>query len=282
MTTRMPALDGKVVFITGASSGIGAALAREFAAQGAHLVLAARRLDRLRALAAELQHASRRVLCYECDVTKDGDVERVVAAARDEVGPMDVVAANAGFGVTGRLEELDLADFRRQFETNVFGVLRTVYATLDDLKRTRGRLAVLGSIAGYIAVPAGSPYAMSKFAVRALSISLAGELAADGVSVTHVAPGFVESEIFQVDKHGVFDPNAPMRIPDWVRMPAPRAARKIVAAIRRRRREVIITLHGKVGVWLMRHLPWVVQMPVRVALAVRAKRDARVKQAAKA
>src|SRR5688500_7070735 len=263
----MAAFDGKVVLVTGASSGIGAALAREFARQGANLVLAARRLDRIERLADELRrsHPSGRVLAQACDVTRDGDVDRVAAAAREQIGPLDVAVANAGFGVTGRLDELTLDDYRRQFETNVFGVLRTVYATLDDLKRTRGRLALLGSIAGYIALPTGSPYAMSKFAVRALATSLRDELAPDGVSVSHIAPGFVRSEIFQVDKHGVFNADTPIDLPSWAQMPADTAARKIVAAIRRRRREAVITLHGKVGVWLTRHVPWAVQAPIGVA-----------------
>src|SRR3954470_9905351 len=123
MAGRQP-FTGQVVFITGASSGIGAALAREFARQGADLVLGARRTDRLDALAAELARGgyTGQVLAYACDVTKDGDVERVVAAARAALGgrAMDVVVANAGFGVADRVERLTIDDFRRQFETNVF------------------------------------------------------------------------------------------------------------------------------------------------------------------
>jgi len=134
---------GQVVFITGASSGIGEALAREFAGAGADVALAARRVDRLARLAAEIEGLGRRALVLPCDVTADGDLERAAGRTREAFGRIDVVVANAGFGVMGPVETLTLADYRYQFETNVFGVLRTVYATLEDVKRARGRLVAL-------------------------------------------------------------------------------------------------------------------------------------------
>ena len=115
----MSSFAGKTVFITGASSGIGAALAREFARQGAAVALAARRVDRLETLVSELGAGGRRAIALACDVTKDGDVERAVAEARAALGPIDVAVANAGFGVVGPFERLTLDDHRRQLETNV-------------------------------------------------------------------------------------------------------------------------------------------------------------------
>src|SRR5688500_6488472 len=107
----MGTFDGKVVLVTGASSGIGAAMARQFAARGAHVALLARRADRLESLASELRAGGNRVAHVACDVTKDGDVERAAGEARAALGPFDVVVANAGFGVGGRVENLALADF---------------------------------------------------------------------------------------------------------------------------------------------------------------------------
>jgi short-subunit dehydrogenase len=244
-----------VVLVTGASSGIGAALARAFAREGADLALVARREERLTALAAEVRAAGRRAIALPCDVTRDGDLERAVAATREQLGRVSVAVANAGFGVVGRLDTLGLADYRRQFETNVFGVLRTVYATLDDLRATRGRLVVIGSVTGHIAFPGGSAYAMSKFAVRALALGLGLELAADGVSVTLVSPGFVASELHQVDNLGRRHPDAPHRAPRWLVMPADRAARQIVRATARRRREIVVTGHARALVALQRLSP---------------------------
>jgi short-subunit dehydrogenase len=249
--------DGQAAFITGASSGIGAALAREFARQGADVVLTARRVDRLEALATEIRQAhGRRALVCESDVTLDGSVEQAVARARRELGRLDVVVANAGFGVVGRVEDLALEDYRRQFETNVFGVLRTIHATLPDVKKARGRIVIVGSVSGHVASPGGSAYAMSKFAIRALAMALGFEVAPAGVSVTLASPGFVESEIHEVDNRGVRHAGVRHAVP-WLRMPAARAARIIVRSAARRRREVVVTGHGKAMVLVQRHVPWV-------------------------
>jgi short-subunit dehydrogenase len=252
-----------VVFITGASSGIGAALAREFARAGADLALAARRVDRLAALAAEIEATGRRALVLPCDVTVDGDLAGAAARTRATLGRIDVVVANAGFGVAGPLEALTLADYRYQFETNVFGVLRTVYATLDDLKRARGRLVIMGSVSGHVALPGSTAYSMSKFAVRALAEALVHELRPYGVAVTLISPGFVESEIRQVDNQGRRHPEAREPLPKLLVMPATTAARHIVRAVARRRRATVITGHGKLAVFFQRHVPWLVGSVVR-------------------
>ena len=192
----------RVVLVTGASSGIGAALAREFAREGADLVLAARRVPRLEELAAEVHALGRRALVVACDVTQDGALERAVGQAVEAFGRLDVAVANAGFGVVGPFERLALDDYRRQFETNVFGVLRTAAAALPALRRTRGTLVIIGSVSGHVATAGASPYAMSKAAVRAFAGSLRAEVRGAGVGVVLVSPGFVDSEFRAVDNQG--------------------------------------------------------------------------------
>ncbi len=251
----MKRLTGKTVLITGASSGIGAALARECASRGASVALLARRAERLDALADEIRSGGGRAFPFVCDVTRDGDLERAVAASTAEFGGLDVVVANAGFGVAGRFAELALADYRRQFETNVFGVLLTARAALDELTRTRGVLAIIGSVAGYVAAPGASAYAMSKAAIRALAAALRGELAPRGIGVVLITPGFVASEFRQVDNRGVLHPGARDPAPAWLVMPAEKAARRIAGALAGRRRELIVTAHGKVAVALARYTP---------------------------
>jgi short-subunit dehydrogenase len=246
---------GRVVLVTGASSGVGAAIAREFARQGADLVLVARRFPRLLSLADELRATGRRALALMGDVTVDGAVEEAVKQALAAFGRLDVAVANAGFGVVGPFERLVLDDYRRQFETNVFGVLRTASATLPALRSSRGTLVIVGSVSGHVPTPGASAYAMSKAAVHALAGSLRAEVLADGVGVVLVIPGFVESEIRRVDNRGVHHPDARDPVPSWLVVPADRAARVIVRAVARRRREVVVTGHGKVVVWVARHLP---------------------------
>jgi short-subunit dehydrogenase len=249
-------LQGKTVLITGASAGIGAAVARELAAHGANLVLTARRLDRLEALVRAL---GPRAVAVAADVTRDGEVERAVAEAERAFGGLDVAIANAGFAVTGRLDRLTLDDHRRQMETNVFGVLRTIYAALPALKRARGQIAIMGSIAGHVPTPTTGPYNMSKFAVRALAEVLHDELRAEGVAVTLLSPGFVVSDIGRVDNKGRLHDVDGSRAPAWLRMPTDEAARQIVDAIAQRRREAIITAHGKIAAFFYRHCPWLVR-----------------------
>jgi len=252
-----------VVLITGASSGIGAALARELAREGAKLVLLARRRERLEGLCAELTAAGSQVLAHVGDVTQRADLDAAVALAIAHYGRLDMAVANAGFGVVGPVEKLGVEDYRRQFDTNVFGVLETIKACLAELRKARGRLVLIGSVAGYVSMPNASPYSMSKFAIRALADAIGPELRPHGVAVTLISPGFIASEIRQVDNRGVYHPVAKNPLPAWLVMPADVAARKIVAATYRRRREAIITAHGKAFVWLQRFAPWVFRLTAR-------------------
>jgi len=248
----------KVALITGASSGIGAAMAREMARQGAAVVLTARRLDRLESLAQEIEAAGGQALPVSCDVCLDGDLEAAVAQALERFGRLDVVVANAGYGIGGSLDRLTLDDFRRQMETNVFGVLRTVLAAREALIESRGCLAVMGSVAGEIPTPSTSPYGMSKAAVRSLAASLHAELKPHGVAVTLLAPGFVDSEIRHLDRRGQLREDAVDPVPQWLRARTPAAARVMVRAIRRRRRVQVITLHGRLIVIMQRIAPGLV------------------------
>jgi NAD(P)-dependent dehydrogenase (short-subunit alcohol dehydrogenase family) len=155
---------GKSVLITGASSGIGRTLALPLGAAGARLTLAARRAELLAGLADELASSGApQPVVSICDVARDGDPERAVAAAVEAFSGLDVVFANASFGVVGYFDPLELADYRRQFETNVFGVLRTLKDCWTEIGRRRGNVAIIGSFAGYCLTPGNSPYSMSEW-----------------------------------------------------------------------------------------------------------------------
>lgn len=249
----------QTVLITGASSGIGAGLAREYARRGVRLILLARRRDWLETLATELRAFGAEVGVHVADVTREGEVAAVVQEYVARGIGIDVVYANAGFGVAGPLQRLTLDDYRRQFETNVFGVLRTVYETLDALRSSGGRLVLVGSVAGHVAAPGASAYAASKFAVRALADALRGDLRRDGVGVTLVSPGFVDSDIRRTDNRGVLQAHAADPVPAWLRVETPVAVREILRGVTRGRAEIVVTGHGKVIVFLARHFPRVVR-----------------------
>jgi len=254
------------VFITGASSGIGEALARAFALEGARLALAARRLERLESVRQELMPAAAEVLAVPCDVTSRPSLDAAVAQTAEAFGGIDVAVANAGFGVTGFFQDLSTADFRRQFETNVFGLLDTVYAVLPHVRASKGRLALISSVSGRVGSPASSPYVASKFAVTGLAASINYDLRADGVSVTCIEPGFVESKIRMTDNAGRFHEDWNDPVPPWLVVPRDRAARAIVSAIYKRKPEAVITGHGKLAVWSARHFPRTVRFIQRQAV----------------
>jgi len=254
---------GQVVLITGASSGIGAALAREFAHEGAYTVLMARRVERIENLAGELSKSARRSVALMGDVTRDGDVELAMALAHKEFGRLDVAVANAGFSVSGLLCELTLEDYRRQMETNVFGVLRTVMAALPALRETRGRIVLTGSMFGMMSIPGATPYCMSKWALGGLADGLSLELAAYGISVTHVMAGVIDTEIYHVDNRGVHSDTPPRHPPPkLLKLPAERAARQIVSAAYRRKRNCILPKHAKLAIFTQRHFPRTVYLAI--------------------
>lgn len=245
----------QTILITGASSGIGAGLARAYARRGDRLALIARRLDLLEALATELRGLGAEVTVHQGDVTRDGDVLRVVEDLAAQGIGIDVVYANAGFGVAGNVQRLSIADYQRQFDTNVFGVLRTVKETVPALRKSRGRLVLVGSVAGHAASAGMSAYSMSKFAVRALAETLHGDLAPEGIRVTLVSPGFVDSDIRRTNNQGVVQVGAKDPIPAWLRVGTEQAAREIVRGVDRGKAEIVVTGHGKVIVFIARHFP---------------------------
>lgn len=249
------AASPSTVLITGASSGIGAGLAREFARRGLRVALVARRTEQLEALAEEIRAAGGQASAHRADVTVDGDVGRVVAELAAQGIVPGIVIANAGFGVAGSALKLTLADYRRQFETNLFGVLRTFYETLESLRTTRGRFVIMGSVAGHISIAGSSAYAMSKFAVRAFAEALHGDLRNAGIGVTLISPGYVDSDIRRIDNRGGLHPHVEDPIPAWLRMKTETAARIMARGILRGRKEVVVTFHAKVFIAFARQLP---------------------------
>ncbi|NPD24408.1 MULTISPECIES: SDR family oxidoreductase [Corallococcus] len=192
MTTDM---KGKVVAITGASSGIGEATARLLASQGAKVVLGARRTDRLEALTGELRSKGGEARYKALDVTKREDVEGFVAFTLKEFGRLDVLINNAGVMPLSRLEELKLDEWNRMIDVNIRGVLHGIAAGLPVMKRQKaGQFINLSSIGGHAVSPTAAVYCATKFAVMAISEGLRQEVGAD-IRVTVISPGVTASEL---------------------------------------------------------------------------------------
>lgn len=262
---------GQRVFITGASSGIGKALALDMAREGATVALAARRVDRLEEARGEVEALGGEALAVPCDVTDRTSMDAAVAKTVETFGGIDVAVANAGFGVRGLFANLDTADFRRQFEVNVFGCMDTIYAVLPHLRQSRGRLGIISSVLGRIGSPATSPYCSSKFALCGLAECLDYELRDQGVSLTLINPGIVASEFRQVDNQGTRHPELEDHAPAWLTCPAEKAARAMLRGLHRRQFECVVTRHGKALRWLGTRFPGTFRFVMRRILAGRAQ-----------
>jgi NADP-dependent 3-hydroxy acid dehydrogenase YdfG len=191
--TRAVAED-HVFLITGASSGIGAATARQAARGGYRLVMGARSEDRLRALVSELG-GEQRAVAVRCDVSDWEQQQGLVRTALQRFGRIDVAFANAGFGAPRGFLSSDVEHWRAMVLTNVYGVALTIRATLEALRETRGHLLLTGSVAGRRALR-GSLYSATKWAVTALGEAARQELHESGVRVTVIEPGMVDTPFF--------------------------------------------------------------------------------------
>jgi NADP-dependent 3-hydroxy acid dehydrogenase YdfG len=192
----MSRLDSKVVAITGASSGIGAATALELAARGAAVVLGARRTDRLDSLAARIRAEGGRAEMLEVDVTKRADLEQLVAQAVNRFGRLDVLVANAGVARIAPMADLDVDDWDAMIDVNLRGVLHGIAAALPVFRHQgHGHLVTTVSTSGLKIVPTQAVYAGTKNAVRTLLEALRQE-STDGVlRTTSISPGFVRTEL---------------------------------------------------------------------------------------
>jgi len=251
----MERFENKAVFITGASSGIGEELARQLVKQGAQVFLFARREDRLKKIANEIDSTQKKVGWMVGDVSSRSDLDRAVKTMVGTFGRIDIVVANAGFGVAGNVSTLSAEDYERQFAVNVFGVLHTLYSVESELEKSKGQLILIGSVAGYVPLPGNSAYTMSKFCVRALSGALQHEWKEKGITVTHLAPGFVDSDIRRTDNLGQLKADHPDPIPSWLRVPTEKAVSEMLSAIYKKKKQRVITGHGKVILLVNQYLP---------------------------
>tara|TARA_Y100001949_G_scaffold173535_1_gene179303 strand:+ start:2156 stop:2893 length:738 start_codon:yes stop_codon:yes gene_type:complete len=225
----MSNINGKVVLITGASSGIGEATARLLAARGATVVLGARRVERLEQLAASITRAGGVAACRALDVTRSEDTQAFVDFAEQRFGRVDVIINNAGVMPLSRLDALKVDEWDRMIDVNIRGVLHGIAAALPLMQRQRsGQFINIASIGAYAVSPTAAVYCATKYAVRAITEGLRQEVGGD-IRVTLVSPGVTESELAE----SISDEGARAAMNDFRRIaiPAEAIARAIAYAV---------------------------------------------------
>ncbi|HSR19604.1 MAG TPA: SDR family oxidoreductase [Anaerolineales bacterium] len=249
-------MRGKIVIVTGASSGLGEAAARQFGRLGTRLVLTARRLERLKKLAKEIESLGTGSECLplRADLSKLGDVKRVVEQTRRAWGGVDVLVNNAGYGRLDWLEKLDPAeDIRGQIDINLLALIQMTRQVLPIMMRQRsGTIINMCSVAGLVGMPTYTIYAASKHGVHGFSEALRREVAPWGIHVCCLYPGGAASEF---SRHAGIRRKTGVTTPGFMRLTPEQVGRAVVELARRPRPEWVIPWQWQVAIWLNRLWP---------------------------
>jgi short-subunit dehydrogenase len=250
-------MKNRVVIITGASSGIGWALACKFASEGSNVVVAARRIERLKMF--ETQFGSDRILAVETDVTREEDCKNLIEKTIEKFGMIDVLINNAGVSMRAMFSSCDLSVLKRLMDVNFWGTVYCTKYALPHLVESGGSLVGVISVAGFIGLPGRTGYSASKFAVRGFLETIRIEFLKSKLHVLVVAPGFVNSEIREnaLTANGSLQGKSPRNEKNM--MNAGRCALLIYKAVTHRRRELILSVfEGKLAVFFSKWWPQLV------------------------
>jgi short-subunit dehydrogenase len=248
-------MQQKVVLITGASSGIGRALAFAFGRAGARIVICARSQTTLNEVADELRQANIETLALAADVSIDSDMQRLVYETITRFGQLDVLINNAGISMRAMVSEAEPDVYRKVMNINFMGTVHATRHALPHIIKTKGSIVGISSIAGFRGLPVRSGYSASKFAMNGFLEALRTELLPTGVHVLTACPGFTTSNIrvAALDAHGS---STGETVRDETKMmTAEVCADHILRAVLQRKRELILTNQGKLTVWMNKLFP---------------------------
>lgn len=250
---------GKVVIVTGASSGIGLASVNHFAALGANVVLAARSIEKLEKITEGLVQQStstcQQFLCIKTDVTKEEDCKNLVEKTIEKFGKIDVLVNNAGISMRAVFKDMDLKVMKSLMDTNFWGTVYCTKYALPYLLESKGSVVGVISTAGFVGLPARTAYSASKFAVRGFLETLRIEHLYDDLHVMLFAPGFTTSNIRNVALTADGSPQGETPRNEDKMMSAERVARILARGIARRRAQMVLTPLGKATLFASRNMP---------------------------
>lgn len=258
----------KVIVITGASDGIGAELARQLSRDKPRLVLAARRREALQTVATQCAAAGAATLVVPTDVSIEADCRALIAATIERFGRIDALVNNAGVSMHANFDEIaDTAVYENLMRINLMGSVWPTHAALPHLKASKGLVVAVASLAGLVGVPGRTTYCATKFAQTGFFEALRVELQPQGVDVTIVYPGVVATEIRRNGWNAKGEKAGTSGLSEEKAMSVEECAGLIVAAMRSRKREEVMSARGKLGRWLKLIAPAKVDAMARAALA---------------
>jgi short-subunit dehydrogenase len=258
-------LQNKIAVITGASMGIGEAIAQLFLQEGAKLVLCARDQERTEAAAQRIGGRDGNILCLTCDVSQRDQIEALMLAAIQKFGRIDILVNNAGVGLNDSIEKMDTAELRRVFDTNLFGALDCMQAVIPIMRRQGGGDIVnISSVAGHIATPYMGGYAATKHALQAIGMAARMELQRHNINVVTVCPGYVKTDF----AHNMIKGSQPQRIGGSARRGATTdlVARDTLKAVVRRKRQAVTPWFYWIFIKLYQNAPGLVESGIRRAM----------------
>jgi short-subunit dehydrogenase len=264
---KISPFHNQVIIITGASSGIGRELALQLAQQGVLLSLAARDGRKLASLAQECERLGSQALAIPTDVSKQEECAALIKKTIERYQKIDILINNAGLTMYGNFEDVDnLPLFETLMRVNYLGSVYCTHFALPYLKNTRGRIVGISSLTGKNGVPTRTGYAASKHAMAGFFDSLRIELSETGVTVTMIYPGFVATEMREraLDIHG--NPVGKSHLNEQNVMPVGECVRLILSAIEKRKRELVMTLRGKIGLWVKLVAPGLVDRAAKQSI----------------
>ncbi|MBO8453664.1 MAG: SDR family oxidoreductase [Bacteroidetes bacterium] len=245
----------KVIIITGASSGIGLASAKLFASFGARLSLAARSIDKLHALASEMEGGEDRILCVKTDVSVEEDCRNLVEKTVEKFGRIDILVNNAGISMRAMFRDLDLSVIKSLMDVNFWGTVYCTKFALPYLLESRGSVAGVISIAGYAGLPGRTGYSSSKYAIRGFLDTLRIEHLYDGLHVMVFAPGFTASNVRNAALTADGSRQGETPRDEGKMMTAEECALHLARGLKKRKPEMILTPVGKLTVLMHNILP---------------------------
>ena len=258
-------LQDKVAVITGASMGIGEAIAKLFLQEGARLVLCARDLSRTEATAQRIGGTAENTLCLSCDVSSRDQVDALMQAAVKKFGRIDILVNNAGFGLNDSVEKMDMGHLRQMFDTNFFGMMECMQSAIPIMRlQGGGSIVNISSVSGHIATPYMGGYAATKHAMQAIGMASRQELARHNINVCTVCPGYIKTDFGK----NMIKGSQPERVGAAASMGASAdvVARDTLKAVLKRKRQAVTPWFYWIAIKLYQNAPGLVERRIRKSL----------------